>query len=548
MKSTRQVLRSVCNGALGFFDRRPRRRSRGSAPAPVPAEVLEARQLMSATNGETSTLPSIRILDSTVVEGETAGFVVELSHASAVQVSVQYVTREHTATAADFTQQSGTLIFNPGETRKTIRVETIDDNFVEPTEILAVDLFAVQNAVYADAVGVAHIEDNEVAKPIVIGPIGTIEDARPAFQWEPVAGAASYRIWVNDVTNRISGILRTNNITGTSFTPNLPLADGDYAWEVRAMNADGESSQWSQRVLFTVDSGVPGTPVLIGPIDTEAAALPTFEWEAVAGAASYRIWVNDHTNRLSGIIRNRDIVGTSFTPDVPLTDGEFTWEVQAINADGEVGRWSQRKSFTVEAGVPSRPILTGPVGTSSDTTPTFQWQAVPGATSYRIWVNDRTNRLSGIIRDRNIVTNSFTPDVPLTDGEFTWEVQAISANGEISQWSQRMSFTIEAGIPNRPILQGPIGETSDGTPTFRWESVTGATAYRIWVSDRTHRISGIIRDRDITDTSFTPSVSLADGEYVWEVQALNANGEVSPWSQRVSFVIASGIASPLISS
>ena len=99
---------------------------------------------------------------------------------------------------------------------------------------------------------------------------------------------------------------------------------------------------------------------------------------------------------------------------------------------------------------------------------------------------------------------------------------------------------------------------------------------------RTNRISGILRDRDITDTSFTPSVSLANGEYAWEVQALNANGEASPLTaagkhhpctallvgqkriqvnplaegfeqrgralrQRVNFVIASGIATPLMS-
>jgi hypothetical protein len=74
------------------------------------------------------TLPSLSINDVTVTEGEGGGttnavFSVTLSAASTQTVTVNYATRNNSATApADYTATSGTLTFAPGERSKTFTV------------------------------------------------------------------------------------------------------------------------------------------------------------------------------------------------------------------------------------------------------------------------------------------------------------------------------------------------------------------------------------------------------------------------------------------
>jgi hypothetical protein len=110
--------------------------------------------------------PSLRINDVTVTEGNTgavaATFTVTLSAASTQTVSVAYATGNGTATAgSDYQAASGTLIFAPGETRKTIIVPVIGDRLPEPNETCFVNLSSPTNAVIAEGQGVGTIVDDE---------------------------------------------------------------------------------------------------------------------------------------------------------------------------------------------------------------------------------------------------------------------------------------------------------------------------------------------------------------------------------------------------
>jgi hypothetical protein len=65
----------------------------------------------------------------------TAIFTVQMTPKSDLEVSVNYVTRDRSAQASvDYQTQSGTLVFAPGETSKTIAVPILGDYVVEPSE------------------------------------------------------------------------------------------------------------------------------------------------------------------------------------------------------------------------------------------------------------------------------------------------------------------------------------------------------------------------------------------------------------------------------
>src|SRR5207249_7150698 len=90
-------------------------------------------------------LPSLSINNASVTEGDNgnahANFTVSLTAPSGRTVSVDYATADGTATApADYNSiPTATLIFNPGETTKTITVQAKGDTLDEPNETFTVN-------------------------------------------------------------------------------------------------------------------------------------------------------------------------------------------------------------------------------------------------------------------------------------------------------------------------------------------------------------------------------------------------------------------------
>ncbi|RRR97958.1 hypothetical protein EIP75_23955, partial [Aquabacterium soli] len=107
-------------------------------------------------------LPSLSINDVEVNEAAgTATFTVTLSGPSSTQVTVNYGTQDASAKAGqDYTANSGTLTFAPGETSKTITVAITNDNIYEGIEQYQVVLSNVSaNAQIGDGTGVGGIND-----------------------------------------------------------------------------------------------------------------------------------------------------------------------------------------------------------------------------------------------------------------------------------------------------------------------------------------------------------------------------------------------------
>src|SRR6185295_2136948 len=92
-------------------------------------------------------------------------FVVTLSPAQAVPVTVNFTTVDGTATVADNDYQplSGTLVFGPGETTQVVSVSVVGDLQVDLDETYTVVLSNPVNATIADGTGVGTIVNDDVA-------------------------------------------------------------------------------------------------------------------------------------------------------------------------------------------------------------------------------------------------------------------------------------------------------------------------------------------------------------------------------------------------
>ncbi len=140
-------------------------------------------------DGGGGSLPTLSVGDAAVVEGDTATFRVTLSAASENVVTVSYKTKDGTAVAgSDYTAMAGTLRFEPGDTTKTIRVPTVDDDTPEETEAFTVELSAPSGATVADGTGTGTISDDDGGSRSL--PTLSIGDAAPV----PEGRTAKFRV------------------------------------------------------------------------------------------------------------------------------------------------------------------------------------------------------------------------------------------------------------------------------------------------------------------------------------------------------------------
>ncbi len=133
-----------------------------SSPVNVTFQTPADGQAAATILNDDLTPPALSISDVTAYEGNSGTtpfvFTINLSAVSGVQANVVYTTSNGTATSgSDYTAKTGTLIFAPGETSKTITVLVNGDTTFEPDETFNVTLSSPVNATLADNLGVGTI-------------------------------------------------------------------------------------------------------------------------------------------------------------------------------------------------------------------------------------------------------------------------------------------------------------------------------------------------------------------------------------------------------
>ena len=136
----------------------------GSGNDAVLAHAAAARAAVPAEAAARADGPALRVADARVREAANAaiGFTVTLAPAASAPVTVDYASADGTAKAGeDYTAASGTLVFAPGETEKTVAVAVLDDAHDEGEETFLFTLSNASGAVLADAEAVGTIVNSD---------------------------------------------------------------------------------------------------------------------------------------------------------------------------------------------------------------------------------------------------------------------------------------------------------------------------------------------------------------------------------------------------
>ena len=174
--------------------------------------------------------PAVSVSDAEISEGGVATFTVSLSAATTGAVSVTYGTSPGTASVADFIAANGTLTFAPGETSKTISIQTTEDALFEGNETFNVVLSSASGGTLADATGVGVILNDDLDGPVSIIGRGTNKSdvIQGSFKDDRINGRnGNDTIFGNGGNDRLNGDNGNDRLFGGNGNDRLDGGNGN---------------------------------------------------------------------------------------------------------------------------------------------------------------------------------------------------------------------------------------------------------------------------------------------------------------------------------
>ena len=125
-------------------------------------------------------------------------------------------------------------------------------------------------------------------------------------------------------------------------------------------------------------------------------------------------------------------------------------------------------------------------------------------------------------------------------------MRAGNTHGE-GEWSNSLTFVVATNPPRAPTLGSPRGDIDQVSPTYHWNTSTGASSYQLWINDASGNVfNGTVSAANAgcaaasSSCALTPDLELALGKGKWWVRALSQNG-ASPWSSGADFTVTAPV-------
>ena len=255
---------------------------------------------------------------------------------------------------------------------------------------------------------------------------GNSSTGKPRLTWKAVSGAVSYRIYRSE--SRGTGYSLLGTTSSTSYVNTGAAAGKTYYYRVKAVNRDGMASGYSNIVSGKAKAAAPAAPSVTA--GNSSTGKPRLTWKAVSGAVSYRIYRSE--SRGTGYSLLGTTSSTSYVNTGAAAGKTYYYRVKAVNRDGMASAYSNIVSG--KATLPA-PVLNIGLSVSSGK-PMLAWDAVPGATSYRIYRS--TSRGTGYSLLGTTSSTSYVNTGAAKGTTYYYRVKACNAAG-LSPYSNIVS-------------------------------------------------------------------------------------------------------------
>ena len=349
---------------------------------------------------------------------------------------------------------------------------------------------------------------------------------KPVLTWNAVPGATSYKVYRATSKSGTYSLLGT--VTTTSYTNTGAKEGTTYYYKVKAANGAGESAYSNVVSGKVVVTPKPAAPVVkIG--NSSTSGKPMLTWNAVSGATSYKVYRATSQNGTYSLLGT--VTTTSYTNTGAKEGTTYYYKVKAVNGADE-SAYSNIVSgqAKVQAQKPSAPVVK--IGNSASSgKPQLTWNAVSGATSYKVYRATSQNGTYSLLG--TVTTTSYTNTGAKAGTTYWYKVKAVNSAGE-SAYSN-----IVSGRATVTTLTMGHSATS-GKPQLTWKAVSGAASYKVY---RATTKNGAYTVINTTKALTYTNVGAALGTtYYYKVEALNAAGKSMGFSAVVEGKVAPVLA------
>ena len=312
--------------------------------------------------------------------------------------------------------------------------------------------------------------------------------------------------------------------------------DAFYYCSLTDVYYDGTAEDWAK--IFIGDGNepltnatlhcVPSAPVVkIG--HSASSGKPQLTWRAVYGATSYRIYRS--TSKGSGYSLLGTTTATSYTNTGAKAGTTYYYRVKACN-DAGLSPYSNVVSGKVKSVTPKPSAPVVKIGNSASSgKPMLTWNAVSGATSYKVYRATSQNGTYSLLG--TVTTTSYTNTGAKAGTTYYYKVKAVNSAGE-SAYSN-----IVSGRATVTTLTMGHSSTS-GKPQLTWKAVSGAASYRVYRATAKNGAYSVINTtKALTYTNVGAALGTT---YYYKVEALNAAGKSMGFSAIVEGKVAPVLA------
>jgi len=310
-------------------------------------------------------------------------------------------------------------------------------------------------------------------------------------------------------------------------------SDGTWYWQVRAKDATGNYSDWSDIWTVTIDTTAPTKPVITNTPDnafTNINAI-TINWKGgddqgtnPSGIKGYIIGYvftsangNTVTDWTSGLVE----VGNPKTHSGTYGHGEgkYVIYVKTVDNAGNESPESEPYTITYDKTPPSAPTLSSPANNSvvNGSILTNTWSKVDDAVKYIYASYNDENATS--LRFTNTYTTTSKSAYNVQNANIWWRVKSVDAAGNESEWSDLWKVTIDNDKPTGDIISIYYPDkgmsvnsftTNDNTPILEGTYSDANIATIVLKIDSTEQ--HLTYENNKWRTS-EPTTSLSDGEH-----------------------------------